>query len=160
MHGYLFQFLSALMMVVMTACGCTHDNPKKEYVPPGIERHGRPRSHTESVKEKELTLITYNVANMSHGGDRLDDIAHFIEQTGADYAGLNEVDSCNQRHTNFQLKDVAEKLGGWNYHFASAFKFAGGGYGNGALCNMPRLGAFTLPSPQGIEHDPPSVSVM
>ena len=148
------------MMVSMTTCGCTYDYPKKEYVPPGIERHGRPRSQSNQQKEKELTLITYNVANMGHQGDRLDDIAYFIEQAGADYVGLNEVDSCNQRHSNYQLKDVAEKLGGWNYHFASAFKFAGGGYGNGALCNKPLLDAYTLSIPQGSGHEPRSVAVI
>ncbi|MBR5033841.1 MAG: endonuclease/exonuclease/phosphatase family protein [Bacteroidales bacterium] len=159
MHGWILQLIPALMMVCMTTGGCTYDYPKKEYVPAGIERHGGHGTPADAA-ETELTLVTYNVANMGHGGDRLDDIARFIEQTGADFAGLNEVDSCNQRHSNFQLKDVAEKLGGWSYHFASAFDFAGGGYGNGALCNKPLLDAYTLPIPRGSGHEPRSVAVI
>ena len=154
---HFLHLISSLLMVCMTACGCEHDNVRYPYVEKSTQRGVPPSEHIIST---ELTLLTYNVANMGHGGDRLDDIARFIKETGADFAGLNEVDSCNQRHSNFQLMDVAEKLGGWSYHFASAFDFAGGGYGNGAICKKPLLDAFTLPIPQGSGHEPRSVAVI
>ena len=162
MH-HLLHFIIAITMALLSA-GCnsgTPDNPEEnngQTTPDTPDTPPTPQVPEEIITD--LTLISYNVANMGHEGDRLDDIARFIKETGADYAGLNEVDSCNQRHSNNQMKDIAEKLGGWNQHFASAFKFAGGGYGNGALCNKPLLEAFTLPVPQGSGHEPRSVAVI
>ena len=148
-------FTLILMLTSASGCQITVLEPDD-----GKEVVGPDTPPVDTYEEIELTLVTYNVANMGHGGDRLDDIARFIQETGADYAGLNEVDSCNQRHSNNQMKDLAEKLGGWNRHFASAFEFAGGGYGNGTLCRKPLLDAYTLPIPQGSGHEPRSVAVI
>ena len=168
MH-YILQFVTTFLMLSLSA-GCDlkiPDNPEEEQEQNNPETPDTPETPDvpqppEGPQEivTDLTLVTYNVANMGHGGDRLGDIAYFLEQVGADFVGLNEVDSCNNRHKNFQLKDVAEMLGGWGYHFASAFDFAGGGYGNGALCNKPLLDAFTLPIPRGSGHEPRSVAVL
>lgn len=171
MHYMLHSLIAILMLAISAGCNTgTPDNPEdntEQTTPDTPEVPDKPDNPdtppTPQVPEDiitELTLLTYNVANMGHGGDRLDDIARFIRETGADYVGLNEVDSCNQRHSNYQLKDVAEKLGDWSYHFASAFEFAGGGYGNGAICKKPALDAFTLPIPQGSGHEPRSVAVI
>jgi len=171
MHYMLHSLIAILMLAISAGCNTgTPDNPEdntEQTTPDTPEVPDKPDNPdtppTPQVPEDiitELTLLTYNVANMGHGGDRLDDIARFIRETGADYVGLNEVDSCNQRHSNYQLKDVAEKLGDWSYHFASAFEFAGGGYGNGAICNKPVLDAFTLPIPQGSGHEQRSVAVI
>ncbi|MBO4557223.1 MAG: endonuclease/exonuclease/phosphatase family protein [Bacteroidales bacterium] len=160
MHGWLLQLITALMMVSMTTTGCTKDFQREQYVPKDPARPEGPAPQAPVTVEKELTLVTYNVANMGHGGDRSGDIARFIEQVGADYTGLNEVDSCNQRHSNYQLRELAEKLGGWSYHFASAFEFAGGGYGNGAICRKPLLEAYTLPIPRGSGHEPRSAAII
>ena len=165
MH-YLLQFLTAIMMMALST-GCkpaVPENPEenteqnKPDTPETPDVPQPPEGPQEIVTD--LTLVTYNVANMGHGGDRLEDIASFISKVGADFAGLNEVDSCNNRHSNYQLRDVAERLGGWSYHFASAFAFAGGGYGNGALCKDPLLDAFTVPIPRGSGHEPRSVAVL
>lgn len=162
MH-HLLHFIIAITMALFTA-GCNTgapDNPEEnngQTMPETPETPLAPQVPEDIITD--LTLVSYNVANMGHGGDRLDEIARFIKETGADFAGLNEVDSCNNRHGNDQMKDLAGKLGGWNRHFASAFKFAGGGYGNGALCNRPLLEAFTLPIPQGSGHEPRSVAVI
>lgn len=167
MHPVL-HFISAILMLGLASASCdsgSWDPDEFEQIgsiwarPRGGERP-IPYNRSHNEEEVSLTLVTYNVANMGHGGDRLDDIALFLEQVGADFAGLNEVDSCNQRHSNFQLRDVAEKLGGWSYHFASAFDFAGGGYGNGAICSFPLLDAYTLPIPRGSGHEPRSVAVV
>ena len=150
-------FVSALLTVCLIAGGC-ESNIRYPFSEKGPQRPGT--SSGEKVTVTELTLVSYNVANMGRGGDRLDDIAFFLDKVGADFAGLNEVDSCNQRHGNFQLKDVAQKLGGWSYHFASAFDFAGGGYGNGALCKKPMLDSLTLPIPRGSGHEPRSMALI
>ncbi len=149
--------LFTLILMLTSASGCQTPNPEPDN---GKEVVGPDTPPVDTYEEIDLTLVTYNVANMGHKkGDRLGDIARFIQETGADYAGLNEVDSCNQRHSNNQMKDLSEKLGGWNRHFASAFDFAGG-YGNGVLCRKPLLDAYTLPIPQGRGHEPRSVAVI
>ena len=155
--------------MIASASGCQTPKPapddgKETVVPDTPDTPDTPDNPDtppeETIKEIDLTLVTYNVANMGHGGDRLDDIAGFLEKVDADFAGLNEVDSCNQRHSNFQLKDVAEKLGGYSYLFASAFDFAGGGYGNGALSKKPLTDEHILPIPQSSGHEPRSVAVI
>lgn len=165
---YLLHLFTIILMVA-SASGCQTPKPDpedgKEVVEPDTpdtpDTPDIPDTPPEDTYEETfLTLISYNVANMGHGGDRLGDIARFIQETGADFVGLNEVDSCNQRHSNNQMKDLAEQLGGWSQHFASAFKFAGGGYGNGALCKKPLLDEYTLPIPQGSGHEPRSVAVI
>ena len=108
----------------------------------------------------ELTLLTYNVANMGHCGDQTDNIVKLIQGSGANLVGLNEVDSCNGRHDVNQLKVLAEKLGGWSHHFGKAFDFAGGGYGNGALADKPFLNAVTVPIPKGSGHEPRSIALV
>ena len=129
---YLLHLFTLILMVASTS-GCQTPKPDpedgKEVVEPDTpetpETPDIPDTPPEDTYEETfLTLISYNVANMGHGGDRLGDIARFIQETGADFVGLNEVDSCNQRHSNNQMKDLAEQLGGWSQHFASAFKFA------------------------------------
>lgn len=158
---YLLHLFTIILMIAFSGCQNNRPAPDdgKEIV--GPDTPDTPDTPpVDTYEETDLTLVSYNVANMGHGGDRMADIARFIQETGADYVGLNEVDSCNQRHTNNQLKDISEMLGGWNRHFASAFDFAGGGYGNGALCKKPLLNAYTLAIPQGSGHEPRSVAVV
>lgn len=81
------------------------------------------------------------------------DIAEVIASSGASVVALNELDSCNRRHEEYQARDLAEKLGGWNYHFASAFPYKGGGYGNGVVTsdNVIRRDAISLSREDGKE---------
>lgn len=88
-------------------------------------------SRTES---SEITLVSYNVGNFSkYKENSLPDIAELIMSTGATIVALNELDSCNRRHDAYQAKDLAEALGNWDYHFAAAFPYKGGAYGNAVV---------------------------
>lgn len=165
MKKHLFCFLTiALFCLPGAGCDEIEITPDLFAGPRTEERlypHHRSYITEGETQTVELTLVTYNVANLGHGGsDRTDNVVKFIQGTGADYVGLNEIDSCNLRHNVYQLKVLAESLGEWNYHFGKAFDFAGGGYGNGAMCNKPLLDAYTIPIPQGSGHEPRSVAVI
>ena len=98
---YLLHLFTIILMVA-SASGCQTPKPDpedgKEVVEPDTpdtpDTPDVPDTPPEDTYEETfLTLISYNVANMGHGGDRLGDIARFIQETGADFVGLNEVDS-------------------------------------------------------------------
>ena len=110
---------------------------------------------------KEMTLLTYNVGVFSkYGGSSLPEVANVILGSEASLVALNELDSCNRRHQVFQLQDLADTLGGWPFHFARAFPFAGGAYGNGVVSMEPVLRSFTLPLPQADGSEPRSAAVV
>lgn len=151
-------------MLVLFGTGC-NDYPAIDDVHPSDEGRPQPGRRSEKLQPSsqttELTIVTYNVAALGYGGkDRTDDIADFVKKAGADYAGFNELDSCNTRHGAYQLRDLAQRLGGWSYYFASAFAFAGGGYGNGAACAKPLLDAYTVRLARGSGHEPRTVAVI
>lgn len=110
---------------------------------------------------KPFTVITYNVGVFSkYSESSLPAVASFILESDALLVSLNELDSCNRRHATFQLAELAEALGGWEYQFASAFPFAGGGYGNGVVSREPVLKRFTIPLPQADGAEPRSCAVV
>ena len=109
---------------------------------------------------REMTLVSYNVGAFGkYPGSGIKGIAAFFREAGASLAAVQETDSCNRRHNTFQVKDLAEALGGWSYHFASAFPFAGGAYGNGVLSERPFLKRFSIALPQLDGYEPRSVAV-
>ena len=111
--------------------------------------------------QKEFTLLTYNVGVFSKYLDNSTaDVAALILDTGASFVALNELDSCNRRHPAFQLQDLSDSLGGWPFVFASAFPFAGGGYGNGVLCKEPVLKKARLDLPKADGSEARSVAVV
>ena len=98
---------------------------------------------------KSLKIMTYNVGVFSkYSEDCTQDVARLISALGADVVALNELDSCNRRHNVYQVKTLAEELGGWNYSFASAFPFAGGAYGNGIVTNDTIVSTHIVPLPK------------
>ena len=108
-----------------------------------------------------LTLMTYNVGVFSKYMDTsTEEVARLILDNGADYVALNELDSCNRRHANYQLADLAAGLGGWSYQFASAFPYAGGGYGNGVVTSQPVEEGYRLLLPKGDGSEQRSVAVV
>ena len=112
-------------------------------------------------ENREISVMTYNVGVFSKSGrNSLPDIAEFIRKSGASLVSLNELDSCNRRHDSFQLQQLAQAVGGWDYHFASAFPFAGGAYGNGILSREPILWSGTLALPKADGAEPRSVAVV
>jgi len=85
------------------------------------------------------TLVTYNVGVFSKSGTNTTDmVASMMKELSPDAISLNELDSCTLRNPSFQIKEFAQKMGGWYYLFAPAIKHQGGKYGIG-IVNSPRL---------------------
>lgn len=112
-----------------------------------------------SFPSDEMTLMSYNVGVFSKYRDSRAEVAELLRERGVDMAALNELDSCNRRHVTFQLEDVARMLGR-EYHFASAFPFAGGAYGNGIIAGEPILRRWRIDLPQLKGSEPRSVAVV
>ncbi len=117
-------------------------------------------SCTEGEKATH-TLMTYNVGAFGkYTENSIPSVASVILQNGAEVVCLNELDSCNRRHDTFQLRSLADSLGGWQYHFARAIPYAGGAYGNGIVSRDGILNSFTLPLPRGDGREERSVAVV
>ena len=110
---------------------------------------------------RELTLLTYNVGVFSkYQENSIADVAEVIRGAEASLVALNELDSCNRRHAAFQLRELAEELGGWPVQFVSAFPFAGGAYGNGVLSREEVMTRHEIHLPQSDGSEPRSVAVV
>lgn len=108
-----------------------------------------------------LLVMSYNVGVFSKSGsDSTADVAALIKASGASLVALNELDSCNRRHNVYQLKALADSLGGWNYLFASAFPFAGGAYGNGVVSRERVLASYSISLPRFDGAEPRSCAVV
>ena len=106
-----------------------------------------------------ITLMTYNVGVFSKYKDSLQNVAELIREEGASLVALNELDSCNRRHNVFQLDLLAGAVG-FDGHFARAFDFAGGAYGNGVVSKDPVLSRHRIDLPQLDGSEPRSVAVI
>ena len=64
--------------------------------------------------------------------------------------------------TASEMRDILSRADalGYNGHFASAFPFAGGAYGNGVVSAGPVLKSFTVPLPQLDGSEPRSIAVV
>ena len=110
---------------------------------------------------RPLSVMTYNVGVFSkNSDDSTEQVAELIKAGGASLVALNELDTCNRRHDVYQLKELADALGGWNYHFASAFPFAGGAYGNGIVSREPILAYHSIALPRFDGSEPRSCAVV
>ena len=101
----------------------------------------------------ELTVMTCNVGTFSkYEDDSTPDAAALMKKVGADVVALNELDSCNRRHMVYQAEKLAETLSesghNWDFAFASAFPFAGGAYGNGAVVKDEIIWSANVALPQ------------
>ena len=109
---------------------------------------------------KTLTLMSYNVGVFSkYEENSTAQVARLILAQDASLVALNELDSCNRRHSEYQLKELARELGGWQYVFASAFPYAGGAYGNGVVSDSKIVSRYKIPLPKGDGSEPRSVAV-
>ena len=108
-----------------------------------------------------LTLLTYNVGVFSkYEESGIKGVAQLIRESGATLVALNELDSCNRRHKTYQLKDLAQELGGWSFAFASAFPYADGAYGNGVVSKEPIAASYKVQLPKEDGSEPRSVAVV
>ena len=87
-----------------------------------------------------LRVATFNIGSTYFAGAEGERKLHaLLEASGADVAGLQEVDCCNGRHDYDMLGKFTE-LGVFPYGmFRKAIDFMGGGYGIGALSRIRPL---------------------
>ena len=117
-----------------------------------------------SSANKTLCLATYNVGVFGKSGTNTTQmIASMMKELGVQVLSMNELDSCTLRHPEFQLKEFADAMGGWNYNFAPAMSYQGGKYGVGTVSD-PGLEVtgkrnLTLPKGDGSEQRALAVTV-
>ena len=116
---------------------CGH-RPVNEVPPPDVTVPEEQQEKPAPAKDV-LRLATYNVGVFSKSGTNTTDmVAAMIKELGVKALSMNELDSCNTRNTDFQIKRFAEAMGGWDYTFAQALAYKGGGYGIG-IASDPSL---------------------
>ncbi len=123
-----FALLSALLL--LWNCYNTHSNVTST---PG-EKTTEPQEGEQAQAEDTLRLATYNVGVFGKSGTNTSDmVAAMVKELGVSALSMNELDSCNTRNNVFQIKLFAEAMGGWDYTFAQALNYKGGGYGIGIV---------------------------
>lgn len=133
-------FIAILSLVLAASCCAQHKLPHNEVPGP--------------ASEKVLTLVSYNVGNFAkYMDDSSPEVVQFLQNVKADAVGFNELDSCNTRHNEYQLKKVAQAMGWADFHFAKALNYAGGSYGDGILTreHIKRTDVIDLPKLDGAE---------
>ena len=115
----------------------------------------------KSKEPATITLLSYNVGVFSKYEDNtIPQVADVIRNADASLVALNELDSCNRRHADFQLQDLAKELGDWPFQFASAFPFANGAYGNGVVSRDKVLSRYKVHLPKSDGSEPRSIAVV
>ena len=106
--------------------------------------------------EKELRIVAYNVGVFSKfSEDSMREVGAMMAELGADALALCELDSCNRRHSTYQLQDFCDLMGQeWESVYGSAMQWSGGAYGIGALVSSPVQGHFKIAIPRGEGHEP------
>lgn len=108
-----------------------------------------------SKSRRTLRVVAYNVGVFSkYTDDSSQDIADMMHEIDADAIAVCELDSCNRRHATYQLEDFAGTLGGWDFSFASAMLWNGGGYGTGVVTETDIIDSFRISLPKGDGHEP------
>lgn len=122
----------------------------------------RPSANSTYPKGRKVTrIVQYNVGVFSKEIDNsIPMIASMMKEIGADALSLNELDSCNTRHTNYQLADLAKEMGGWNYWFSRAMAYREGAYGVGVAVPDQILNSFSVSLPKGDGSEPRACSVV
>lgn len=128
----------------------------------GQGRQARPSTSEAYPKEDGVTrLVQYNVGVFSKEIDNsIPMIASMMKELGADAMSVNELDSCNTRHSNYQLADLADALGGWNFRYSRAMPYRDGAYGIGVAVPEEIIDGFSIPLPQGEGSEPRTCCVV
>ena len=143
-HFPVFPVATAVLLLLAFACGPDNkpvnidDGPykwdkEKEMEPVVIDPE-----KTYYPKEKgAFRIMSYNVGALHKYipvlTDNVNMIAAMINEARADIVGLNELDSCNARCNQYQLKLLAQAAGKWNYFYGKTLDYRGGAYGNGIM---------------------------
>ena len=134
--------LAGLACLALLAGGCKHK-----------ENYPKPKG--------SLRIVQYNVGAFSKEIDNsIPMIAAMMQELHADALSLNELDSCNLRHANNQLADIAGAMGGWNFRFGSAMPYREGAYGVGVAVPDEILDQFTIALPKDSGSEPRACSVV
>ena len=97
---------------------------------------------------KQIKIVTYNIQHAMAAGEAK--IAAVLRAAGADVAGLQEVDYCNDRSGGRDQPALLSEMAGMPYYrFTRAVDFRGGGYGTLILSKYPILAYETIPLPSG-----------
>ena len=128
----------------------------------GQGKTARPATSEVYGKADGVTrLVQYNVGAFSKEIENsIPMIAAMMKELGADALSVNELDSCNARHSNYQLADFAEALGGWNFRYSRAMPYRGGAYGIGVAVPEDILDSFTIHLPKGEGSEPRACCVV
>lgn len=102
-------------------------------------------------------LVSYNVGVFSKSGTNTSAmVASMMKELDAQAVSMNELDSCTTRNPEFQIKEFAALMDGWNYQFAPAIDYKGGKYGIGIVSSpklaIVRKGSITLDRAGGAEQ--------
>lgn len=102
--------------------------------------YSRPSRDSGTACPKEagsVRIVSYNVGVFSKYSDNsIGTVAQMLLDVNADAVCLNEVDSVNFRHRVDQARELADAMGGWNWHFGNSLKLrVFGGYGNAVLAH-------------------------
>ncbi len=98
-----------------------------------------------------MKIMTYNINAEGHGSGSYSDIATVINTIAPAIVGLQKLDSCNDRNSQYVLKYLGEQTA-MNYTFAAAipnYKGSTGSYGIGFLSNNAPLKVRKLSIPSG-----------
>lgn len=141
--------LLLISLIVAVLCGCGG-------------KQARPSSNLSYPKSKGVTrIVQYNVGVFSKEIENsIPMVAAMMREIGADAMSLNELDSCNTRHPNNQLADLAGEMGGWKYQFGRAMPYREGAYGVGVAVPEVILDSFNIPLPQGNGSEPRACMVV
>ena len=125
-------------------------------------RQERPSVNSVYPKAKNVTrIVQYNVGVFSKEIENsIPMISSMMKEIGADAISLNELDSCNARHPNNQIKDFSEEMGGWNHKFGRAMPFRDGAYGVGVVVPDKIEDSFVIALPQGNGLEPRACAVV
>lgn len=137
------KLLVPALVCALLLSGKCDNRPTKEVPPPDFttpEEQSGGQDCEQSPEQGTLRLATYNVGVFSKSGTNTTDmVAAMVRELGVSALSMNELDSCNTRNNEFQIKRFAEAMGGWDYTFAQALNYKGGGYGIG-IASDPSLG--------------------
>lgn len=149
MKKYYSSFLAVLAGLSLLSCG-------------GQQEKTNTADSDTYPKAKGVTrIVQYNVGVFSKEIDNsIPMVAAMMKEIGADALSLNELDSCNTRHTNYQLADFAKEMGGWNYWFSRAMPYRDGAYGVGITVPDKIIDSFTIPLAKGDGSEPRACSVV
>lgn len=98
-------------------------------------------AQTTDSKDKEMTILTYNVRNC-RGLDNVVDyqrVANVISKTGAEIVALQELDSATTRSQGVSVLNELAKLTGMVPTYRASIDYQGGKYGIGILTKQKPL---------------------